>query len=258
MLKPVIGVLPLYDEEKESYWMLPGYMKGIEEAGGIPVMLPLTADKEVIGQLAEMYDGFLFTGGHDISPTLYGEDPLDVCGPLCLERDEMEKILFFRLLELNKPILGICRAIQLFNALLGGTLYQDLPTQLKTELKLVHKQSPPYHQPSHRVYIPKDNFLYQLIQEEDILVNSYHHQAIKNLSSQLTPQAEAEDGIIEAAAMTEKRFVLAVQWHPEFSYQKDAFNHRLFAALVKAAEKKIEFTAEKHTGSIKAAAELQP
>ncbi|WP_248924100.1 gamma-glutamyl-gamma-aminobutyrate hydrolase family protein [Paenibacillus hamazuiensis] len=234
MKKPMIGVLPLYDNEKESYWMLPGYMKGIEDAGGIPVMLPLTSNKEIILTIANTFDGFLFTGGHDVNPEMYGEKAEDVCGELCHERDVMEEILFRQAVELDKPAFGICRGLQLFNALLGGTLYQDLPTQLRTETTVAHKQQPPYNKPAHKVYIDKENALYRIVNAESLEVNSYHHQGIKKLSEQLLAVAQAEDGLIEAVVMPQKRFILAVQWHPEFSYTTDRHNFRLFEEFVGA------------------------
>ncbi|MCM3584774.1 gamma-glutamyl-gamma-aminobutyrate hydrolase family protein [Mesobacillus maritimus] len=232
MKKPIIGVLPLVDNEKESYWMLPGYMKGIQDAGGIPVMLPLSTDKEVLSALANTFDGFLFTGGQDLNPELYGEKVEDVCGEQCEERDTMERILFQHVLDLDKPALGICRGLQLFNVLLGGTLYQDMPSQRKTDYHVQHKQEPPYTKPVHSVYIEKGNPLYNIIQSESMMVNSYHHQGIKRLSEKLLPVATAEDGLVEAVVMPDKKFVLAVQWHPEFSYHVDEFSFRIFQEFV--------------------------
>ncbi len=233
----MIGVLPLYDHAKESYWMLPGYMKGIEEAGGIPVMLPLTSNPEIVTAIANTFDGFLFTGGQDINPELYGERLEHVCGELCPERDEMERLLFRQVMELDKPAFGICRGLQLFNVLLGGTLYQDIPTQRQAAHKIEHKQKPPYTNPVHTVYIDKGNPLYQILQTESLRVNSYHHQGIKELSERLMAAAVAEDGLIEAVWMPDKRFILAVQWHPEFSYKADDGHFKLFAAFVKSCRK---------------------
>ncbi|MNP07400.1 putative glutamine amidotransferase [compost metagenome] len=237
MKKPMIGALPLYDEARESYWMLPGYMKGIEAVGGIPVMLPLTTDREIIAALANTFDGFLFTGGHDINPQLYGEKKEEYCGEPCSERDEMERLLFQLVKELDKPAFGICRGLQLFNVLLGGTLYQDIPTQRISERKVIHKQEPPYTQPIHTVYIEKGNPLYEIIQTEVCQVNSCHHQGIKKLSEHLLPVAIAEDGLVEAVMMPEQKFMLAVQWHPEFSYERDDFNFKLFTEFVQACGK---------------------
>jgi len=151
--KPIIGVVPLWDEEKSSLWMLPGYHNGILASGGIPVTLPLTDDKTVIMQCADIFDGFLFTGGHDVSPSIYGENKHPKCTAVCAERDEMETALFnAAVFERNKPVFGICRGIQFFNALLGGTLFQDLPSQKQVN----HAMKPPYNAPSHTVDILPD------------------------------------------------------------------------------------------------------
>lgn len=232
-MKPMIGVVPLWDDEKESYWMLPGYLKGIENAGGIPVMLPMTANEQDLRQLADICDGFLFTGGHDVDPVFYGEVPLPVCGSLCAERDCMEKKLFDIALEKDRAVLGICRGIQFINAALGGSLYQDIPLQYPSSLE--HHQLPPYDRPSHYVHIVGDSPLYALLKKERLAVNSYHHQAICRLSDRLVLMAEAEDGLAEAVYMPGKNFVWAVQWHPEFSYVTDDNSRKILEAFVKAA-----------------------
>lgn len=230
--KPVIGILPLVDTEKESYWMLPGYMEGIEAAGGIPVMLALTEDESTIKQLADSFDGFLFTGGHDVSPGLYGEEKLAECAECSIARDNFERTLFKYVLEADKPVLGICRGIQLINVLLGGSLYQDIPTQYLTETK--HHMAPPYNRTVHEVNIIEKTPLFDLIKCSVLGVNSYHHQAIKKLADELKPMAISEDGLIEAVYMPQKRFVMAVQWHPEFSFKTDRYSAMIFDAFVKS------------------------
>jgi putative glutamine amidotransferase len=237
MRKPLIGVLPLYDHEKESYWMLPGYMKAVEVVGGIPVMLPLTTDDEVIQSLAESFDGFLFTGGQDLNPEIYGEKKEKLCGELSLERDQMEELLFKLVVELDKPAFGICRGVQLFNSLLGGTLYQDLPTQFQSGQQVLHKQQPPYTIPAHSVNIEEGNALHEILKTDSLMVNSYHHQGIKRLSEQLVSVAKAEDGLTEAVYMPGKAFILAVQWHPEFTYHLDNYSIKLFKAFVDKCKK---------------------
>ena len=109
----VIGVFPLYDEKKESIWMLPGYLEGIQFAGGIPVILPLKAKRDEVEQLVDMCDGFLFTGGHDIDPTLYHQSQSEKCGIVNKERDRSEQQFFELAYTLDKPMLGICRGISL-------------------------------------------------------------------------------------------------------------------------------------------------
>ena len=229
-LKPLIGVMPLWDDDKESVWMLPGYLEGIRQAGGIPVILPFTSENDELEQLAKMCDGFLFTGGHDVSPELYSEKPVDDSVICCKDRDEMESWYLKYAISSDKPLLGICRGIQFINAALGGTLYQDLPTQHSSEID--HHQKPPYDIPVHTVSIVKDSPLGKLLDTEQLSVNSYHHQAVKDLSPRLKAMAISTDGLIEAVFMPEHRFLWAVQWHPEFSYLTDINSRKIFKAFI--------------------------
>lgn len=230
MKKPVIGIMPLIDTQKESYWMLPGYMDGLRQAGALPLMLPLTSDETELQQIVDICDGFLFTGGQDVSPSLYHAPLSEQCGECCPARDKMEAGLFQIAYEKDKPILGICRGIQIINVLLGGTLYQDLPTEHPSETQ--HHQSPPYDLPCHRVSIKTDSALYELLQKDSLLVNSYHHQAIKELSPHLTAMAYSPDGLVEAVSAPDKKFLWALQWHPEFSYLSDENSRTIFKQFV--------------------------
>lgn len=229
-MKPLIGVMPLVDDEKESLWMLPGYMDGITEAGGIPIMLPLTADIDDIKQLIDTCDGLLFTGGHDVSPDIYNGSPDNDTVVSCAMRDKMESIAFDLAVEKDMPILGICRGIQFINAVLGGTLYQDLPTEHPSDID--HHQNPPYDIPIHNVRIMKYSPLYELLQKEELEVNSYHHQAIKDLSPELVAMAYSPDGLVEAVYKPDNRFVWALQWHPEFSHKSDENSKKIFGLFV--------------------------
>lgn len=230
-MKPVIGLLPLWDEKKDSYWMLPGYVEGVMRAGGLPVVLPLTADKEELAQFCGMCDGFLFTGGPDVDPGVYGEESLP-CVSTYVPRDDMECALLDLALAQDKPVLGICRGIQLLNAALGGTLYQDLPTQHPSDVP--HVMTPPYDRTIHTVKIDRASPLYALLGKEEIGVNTYHHQAVKELASCFIPMAVSEDGLIEAFYMPEKKYVWAVQWHPEFMGADDEDAARIFGSFVGA------------------------
>ena len=229
-MKPIIGIVPLIDKEKESLWMLPGYENGIVAAGGIPIMLPLTEDEEMLDRLLGTVQGILLTGGQDVNPLLYGEEPLEQCGEISTERDAMEAKLLGMAIERDVPVLGICRGIQFLNAYLGGTLYQDLPSQHPSETQ--HHQCPPYDKPVHRVDLMAEGSLAKLLKKESLCVNSYHHQAIKKLADKLNVMAVSEDGITEAVEMPGKRFVWAVQWHPELSWQRDEDCLRIFKEFV--------------------------
>lgn len=232
MRKPLIGIIPLIDIQRESYWMLPGYMKGLEEAGAIPVMLPLSQDEEALAQLAEELDGFLFTGGQDVEPSCYAEEKKETCQETCPDRDGMEQKLLRYVLEQDKPVLGICRGIQLINAALGGTLYQDIPTEYPS--KIEHHQTPPYDKIAHMVFVERKSPLWKMVEQEEIPVNSYHHQAIRELAPGLKAAAKSEDGLIEAVYMEGKRLLLALQWHPEFSYRTDGNARKIFRGFVEA------------------------
>lgn len=222
--------MPLWDDDKESVWMLPGYLEGIRQAGGIPVILPFTSENDELEQLAKMCDGFLFTGGHDVSPELYSEKSVNDSVICCKDRDEMESWYLKYAISSDKPLLGICRGIQFINAALGGTLYQDLPTQHSSEID--HHQKPPYDISVHTVSIVKDSPLGKLLDTEQLSVNSYHHQAVKDLSPRLKAMAISTDGLIEAVFMPEHRFLWAVQWHPEFSYLTDINSRKIFKAFI--------------------------
>lgn len=128
--KPVIGVMPLLDEERDSYWMLPGYMKGLEEQGAIPLMPPLTGNADMLDYFLESCDGFILTGGQDVSPALYGQESSERCGIVSGLRDRMDAYILRGAVQRDKAVLGICRGHQLMNAVFGGTLYQDLPRKL--------------------------------------------------------------------------------------------------------------------------------
>lgn len=126
---PMIGVCPLFDARSSRIWMRSEYLQAVEEAGGVPVELPLTTKVSTIESLLDRLDGFLLTGGQDVDPAIYGQKKLSLCGEVCAERDALERLVIQGAESRDKPLLGICRGIQILNATLGGTLYQDLPTE---------------------------------------------------------------------------------------------------------------------------------
>ena len=231
-MKPVIGLVPLVDDEKESLWMLPGYMEGIWQAGGLSLMLPLVTGEADLSRLFDRVDGLLLTGGHDVSPALYGETAQPACGAVSPERDAMESVLLRLAIERDRPVLGICRGLQFLNAALGGTLWQDLPTLRPSPVN--HHQAPPYDRPAHGVRVMEGTPLSLAVGAGDLAVNSYHHQGVRDLSPRLSPMAVSEDGLIEALFLPERRFVWGVQWHPEFSFRADPASRAIFRAFVSA------------------------
>lgn len=233
--RPVIGICPLYDEKRESYWMLPGYMKMLEAEGAIPMMLPLTTDREALDYFLESCDGFILTGGHDVSPAVYGQEKTELCGLTIPERDEMDAYILKEAAARDKAVLGICRGHQLMNAALGGTLYQDVAAQHENPIN--HRMQPPYDGVAHRVELVPGSPMGAVLDCGAIGVNSCHHQAIRDLAPGLQAQAVAADGIVEAVYMPGKRFVWGVQWHPEFAWKVSQPDQKIVAAFLKAAGK---------------------
>ena len=229
MMSKTVGVIPLYDSEKESYWMLPGYMRMLEAENVVPMMLPLTSKEEMLDYFLEICGGFLLTGGQDVSPDIYHSEKRPWCGECCELRDEMEQYVLTKAVEQNKSVLGICRGIQFMNACYGGTLYQDLKTEHAGSID--HHMKPPYDRAVHQVTIQRGTPLFDMIQKERIGVNSYHHQAIDRLSPRFQAAAVSEDDLIEGIYMPDRRFVLGVQWHPEFSYETDENSKKLIRAF---------------------------
>jgi len=173
---------------------------------------------------------------------MYGQTDSGLCGEICKERDEMEPVLFSEaILRLDKPAFGICRGLQFFNAVLGGTLYQDIPSQLSGTISIDHNQKAPMTETCHTVLIRADTPLHEFFTTDKADVNSGHHQGVCELSDKLSAMAVAEDGLIEAAYMPDKAFVWAVQWHPECT-PHDEHSRKLFGAFVEAAARRM------HTG----------
>ena len=216
-MKPLIGLTPIVDAGRDSLWMLPGYMQGLEAVGGIGMMLPLTDDAAMLKDSVDRVDGLLLTGGNDVAPVLYGETKETFCGENDPRRDRMEARLIELALQADKPVFGICRGLQILNVVLGGTLYQDLKTQTGTEI--THSMDKPYDRTVHEVNILPDTPLAALYGPGSLAGNSRHHQGIKGLAPALHAQAVASDGLVEAVYLPEYRFVQAVQWHPEHRWQ---------------------------------------
>ena len=232
-MKPVIGIIPLFDEEKDSIWMVPGYMDGIRRAGAVPMILPLVCDQADLRQIKSMCSGYLFTGGHDVDPSLYGEEKTGLCGPACMERDRLEQNVFRMAWEDHKAVLGICRGLQLINVLMGGTLFQDLPSEFQGTCCIEHHMKPPYSRVCHQVELVQGGPLCKLLGRNSMGVNSYHHQGIKKLAPGLKATAVAEDGLVEGIYAPDREYIQAVQWHPEFMGAGDADAAKIFEGFIK-------------------------
>lgn len=239
MKKPLIGLTPSHNTENQDISMRPTYLKALKAAGAIPVVLPLEASREDLAQLVEVLDGFLFVGGPDVHPFLFGEETIEGCGSVSLLRDTMELNLLSLVTAARKPILGICRGIQLINIGLGGTIYQDIKKQNPVKAPVAHDQPFYYDIPCHTVNLVPGTILSGLIGQPDggaIQVNSMHHQSLKTIAPGLVACGHSPDGLVEAVEKPDYPYLLAVQWHPEYLWEKDAAAAVLFQSFVKACE----------------------
>lgn len=193
------------------------YSDSIINSGGIPVILPITDNLEIIKEQVKYFDGLILSGGGDPDPNLYGEDCLQDLGNITPERDTFELAILEEFLKTKKPILGICRGLQLMNVFYKGTLYQDIK-YINTNIQ--HRQKWLADLPTHDINIlEKDNILFEIFGEKT-RTNSFHHQMIKDLGNELTVIATANDGIIEAIQNKNHPFFYGVQWHPEMMASK--------------------------------------
>ncbi|MDR0990895.1 MAG: gamma-glutamyl-gamma-aminobutyrate hydrolase family protein [Propionibacteriaceae bacterium] len=231
MAKPVIGVMPLWDEQRDSLWMLPGYLTGLIEAGAAPVVLPLTDDAELIEQLVDGCDGLVLTGGQDVDPAVYGAERQPWCGETNALLDRMEALVIARAQATDRPVLGICRGIQIMVALDGGDLYQDIATELSPTVP--HTNQPGAAKSRHPVHLTGP--LRELMGVAEIEITSFHHQGVKSPGPNYEVMATAPDGLIEAIRDPRYRWCWAVQWHPEMALADDA-TQRLFRAFVEACQ----------------------
>lgn len=202
------------EAEGMEYKMNLRNIRAIEQAGGIPIILPYYSDYQEIAALLDKIDGLYLPGGYDIDPSLFHEEPNPGLGTIIPERDRLEKEIIPYFLEKDKPILGVCRGCQILNVVTGGTMYQDLDSQFPKQL-IQHTQKAAFNHRSHTVTIAPASLLGRLVQVGKIKVNSYHHQANRSLGKDFMISAVADDGVMEAFESKIHRFVLGVQWHPE-------------------------------------------
>lgn len=223
--RPLVGIVPSRDGDKAM--MAQRYMDAVWYAGGLPVVLSYTTDPAKLAEYAVIFDGFLFSGGVDVDPIKYGEEKQFDSVEIDEMRDAFEEALFKTVYPTGKPILGICRGIQSINVWLGGTLYQHMDG---------HRQNEPPQQPTHEIIITEGSMLHALCGKTSVMVNTFHHQAIKSPAPILTVDAVSPDGYIEAVHEEGHRFLFAMQSHPEFYYSKEGDDHSLsiFTAFINA------------------------
>lgn len=209
------------------------YSQAIQYSGGAPVLIPVAQNRETLQAILDRVDGLLLSGGPDINPRLFGEQPQQGLGEIDEDLDRMELEAARMAFQKDLPILGICRGIQVLNVSQEGTLYQDIPSQVQGSIN--HSQKADKAVNTHSVSIEGKTSLYKIFRRKEIWVNGKHHQSIKDLAPGFIISAKAPDGIIEAVEDPSKRFVTGVQWHPEGTFRKDPYSRRLFGAFVHAA-----------------------
>lgn len=233
-MKPLIGITAGVLREppnRDLMYNTSDYFRSVQNAGGIPVLLPFCETEAQAGEILSRLDGLLLSGGADMDPQLYGEQPHPKNGAVSPERDATEIALTNVALSRNLPLLGICRGHQVLAVATGGTLYQDIPTQLPKALK--HAQEGPRWFQSHSVTVVPETRLYGLL-GESARVNSYHHQSVKDVPPGWVASASASDGVNEALEHKGYQFALSVQWHPEnFTGRATNFD-ALFRAFISA------------------------
>lgn len=219
-MKPIILICGVYNLKvrKKEYKLHTSYVKAIREAGGIPILVPITNEIEEIKEYISMCDGILLPGGEDISPIYLNEEPVRGIGSVDIERDTFEFKLYKEAVLNKKTVLGICKGSQIIAVANNGSVYQDIVTQIP----LTYEHSQPEEQLDevfHSVMLEEDSILYKIFKKKIIKVNSWHHQAIKSVGTDLKITGKALDGVIEAVESKDGT-VIGVQWHPELLIEK--------------------------------------
>lgn len=239
-MKPIIGVSgtqllsPTSEFEGSLVAYTPQYyIDTVQNADATPVVLPVGSADDA-KTMVDVLDALILTGGHDVDPKLYGEEPHQNLTLTFPKRDAFDFALYEAALEKGIPVLGVCRGMQLINVYHGGSLYQDLPAQYESEL-ILHVQKAPFETALHGVTIAEGSHLYDMLGSQT-RVNTLHHQAIKNLGNGLKAVAHSQDGIIEAIEPLDPNVdMLAVQWHPEIMANNDDDTKKLFKHFVARA-----------------------
>ncbi|MCI9423303.1 MAG: type 1 glutamine amidotransferase [Dorea sp.] len=232
-MKPIIGIVSC-GYMKQRQFVPQTYIHAIEKSGAIPILLPCTQDEDAYFSYGRQCDGFLFCGGDDVTPLLFGEELMTERGATDYRTDNFHITLMKYLLSLKLPILAICRGMQLLNICHGGTIYQDI--SLRWPASLNHMQlSEDRSDPCHKITVIKDSKLSNIFNENEV-VNSFHHQCIRILGANLNISAVASDGIIEAIESDQLPFVVGVQWHPECMLNVSSSMQKLFYTFIEKSK----------------------
>lgn len=230
MKKPVIAIFCTNDNGVAL--IKPQFSERVREAGGVPIGVPMYLGKEELERLVEISDGFLFSGGVDLDPSYFGEEKYCDSVEIDAVRDSLEMQAIPLCYESKKPIFGICRGEQVVAVALGGSLYQDIPSQRPTDIP--HRQNVPSDTATHSVNVEEGSMLAEITKKKRLDVNTFHHQAVKSSGDLLNVVAVSDDGFIEALEGKYRDFLLLVQWHPEHMTGKYPEAKAMFDAFIKA------------------------
>lgn len=241
MRKPLIGIaanilIVTGDSMQGMYrsYVNHDYVESLERAGCVPVLLPVLADLSDVKRQMEGLDGIVLSGGYDIDPALYGEAPVWGQNFTLSEVDRFYLAVIRAAAALEKPLLGICKGLQAINVAFGGTLYQDLKAQFPGSIQ--HNQQAPRNNATHYITVEPDSFAGGVLPEHTY-VNSYHHQAVKDLAEGFRVTARSDDGVIECIERIGDSFICGVQWHPEMMAKfGDPLMSKLFEGFVRRCE----------------------
>lgn len=235
-MKPIIGLTARYDVKEDTLVVNTGYYRAILRVGGIPFIIPITTDVTENKEIMQNIDGVILTGGEDVDPKYFNETPIKEMGSISPYRDIQEMCIAKIALTNNIPILGICRGIQVLNIAAQGSIYQDIYSQIPNANLIKHSQNAPKWYATHEVRIEENTKLHQIINKRTIRVNSFHHQAVKDVCEEFTIAAKSEDGIIEAIEHKNNDFAIGIQWHPEVMWEKDNEYLKVFKSFVSSAQ----------------------
>ncbi len=233
MKYPLIGITCSTHPTEEKYYLVKDYVDAIDACGGIPLLIPPIDSREKMTDVLEKLQGLLLSGGKDLDPQYYGEEPTGVWR-IDPGKDVLDLELARIALERDMPILGICRGCQVLNVVAGGTLIQHLST---ADGKLKHWQRAPDGYPTHRMDVTPGTRLREIVGRDSIRVNSFHHQSIKDIGKGYQVSGVAADGTVEAIESTSKRWVLAVQFHIEYMWQAYPEMKKIFTHFIEASSK---------------------
>ena len=236
--RPIVGIPCRYKWETNYYELRETYADALYAAGATPLMLPLIPKADFIDTVADKLDAVVLSGAvNDVDPLLYGHEPKPALGPVVPRRDETDMMLLAAAEARRLPVLAICFGIQSLNVYRGGTLIQDIPSEVPGALK--HMQGEIFTRRSHSINITEDSLLAKLAGSTQSAVNSHHHQAVDIVGRDLEPIAWAPDGVIEAVVNTRTdQFVLGVQWHPEVTWYDDPLSQAIFNHFVSVAQQR--------------------